>query len=103
MRQPLPILATLLAIASVQAVAADLVTPDCRYVGPPATASQRFDAIAACMRANPRLRRMLDDAATDADPETVPAAPRQAPRVTDPQPALDLSTGNLLLIAPIKP
>ena len=46
---------------------------------------------------------MLDDAATDADPETVPAAPRQAPRVTDPQPALDLSTGNLLLIAPIKP
>lgn len=96
-----PVLATLLAIASMQAVASDLVTSDCRYVGPPIAAARQSDLVLACMRENPRYRRvfelMLDDpppAPSSAD--QAPAAGRQAP-----EPMLDLQTGRIILPVPV--
>lgn len=100
MRRFLHLLVTALAVACVQAVAADLVTPDCHYVGPPTTNAKRLDIVAACLRAKPEGRRAFQLLGPD-EPPPAPTAP--TPRVGDPQPALDLSTGNLLLLAPVKP
>jgi hypothetical protein len=89
-----------LIFSGASAFAADpLVTPDCRYVGPPTSAERVHRLTLPCVRQDAERQRIYS-LMLDTDP--LPAAPQREVQAPDPEPVMDLSTGRLLLIAPIR-